>query len=204
MKRILQRIIQVTFLILFVILILIGKVHLWMGLFVMGFIISIWFSRIYCGWICPINTTMSFITLLKLKLHIKSFKIPPLLSKFWIRYIVLAVFVAVFLFIIVSGHQLPVLFVLFISGILLTLLFPPELWHYKLCPFGTILSFSSRLSRHYMRINSDKCTNCGLCFQVCPAKAVNKKEGSYRIIKNNCLVCMNCSRKCRKNAITFQ
>jgi len=204
MKRILQRIIQLTFLILFFILILIGKVHLWMGLFVIGLMISIWFSRIYCGWICPINTTMSFITFLKLKLHIKSFKMPSLLSKSWIRYIVLAVFFAAFLFIIVSGHQLAVLLVLFVSGILSTLLFPPELWHYNLCPFGTILSFSSRLSRHYMRINSDECIYCGLCFRVCPAKAVNKREGSYRIIKNNCLVCMDCSSKCPTNTITYQ
>ncbi|MBP6491768.1 MAG: 4Fe-4S binding protein [Clostridia bacterium] len=204
MNKILQLIIQFTFLVLFIILTLIGKVHLWMGLFAMGVIASIWFGRIYCGWICPINTAMGFITFIKTRLHIKSTTIPSYLSRTLVRYIALTVFIAVFLFTVVTGRQLPVLPILLISGVLITLIFPSELWHYSLCPFGTILAFSSRLSRHYMRINSDKCIHCGLCFQVCPAKAVNKKEGSYRIIKNDCLVCMNCSRKCPKNAITYQ
>lgn len=204
MNKILQHLIQIAFLILFVALILIGRVHLWMGLFVLSFIVSLWFSRIYCGWICPINTAMCFITLLKSRLHIKSIKIPSYLSRPLIRYIVLAAFIAAFLFTVVSGCQLPVLPVLFASGIIITLLFPPELWHYNLCPFGTIFSFSARLSKHYMRINSDKCINCGLCYQSCPIKAVNIEEDTYRIIKNECLVCMNCARKCRKNAITYQ
>ena len=41
MNKILQLIIQFTFLVLFIILTLIGKVHLWMGLFAMGVIASI-------------------------------------------------------------------------------------------------------------------------------------------------------------------
>ncbi len=204
MNKIIQSIIQIIFLMLFFILILIGRIQLWMGLFVIGIITAAWFGRIYCGWICPINTVMSIITWLKRKLHIKSFTAPAFLSNTWTRNTALAVFFAAFLMSFVSGARLPVLPVLFTLGIIATLFYPPDLWHRHLCPFGTILSFPAKLSRRSMRTNPEKCNHCGLCEQICPSKSVKRLDDSYRIIKNECLVCMKCSRNCRKNAITYQ
>lgn len=204
MSRLLQPIIQALFLILFFFLISIGRIQLWMGLFVLGIIIAIGFSRIYCGWICPINTAMTFITRLKIKLHIKSIQKPTFLSKPWAKLIALTAFFAAFLVSIVSGVKLPVLPVLFTLGVITALFYPPDLWHRNLCPFGTILSLPAKLSRHSVRIDTNKCSNCGLCYQICPASSVKRLDDSYQIIKNECLVCMKCSRKCRKNAITYQ
>lgn len=199
-----QPVIQITFLLLFFILISIGKIQIWMGLLVMGITLAMWYGRIYCGWICPINTAMSFILWLKIKLHIESIEIPSFLLKPWSKFIVLAAFIATFLISIVSGVKLPVLPVLFLLGVLITFFYPPELWHRNLCPFGTILNYPAKFARHSMRIEPDKCNHCGLCYQICPAKSVEKLDESYQIAKNECLVCMKCSRKCRKNATTYQ
>lgn len=204
MNRILQATIQTVFLLLFFILISIGKIQLWMGLFILGFIAATWFGRLYCGWICPINTAMTFIARLKIKLHIKSNIIPNILLNSWIKYIALAAFFAAFLISFVSGARLPVLPILFTLGVITTIFYPPDLWHRVLCPFGTILSFPAKLSRHSIRIEQDKCNDCGLCYRVCPAKSVKRLEDSHQIIKNECLVCMECSRKCKKNAIMYQ
>jgi len=204
MHRLLQSIIQVLFLILFFLLISLGRIQLWMGLFVLGIITAAWFSRIYCGWICPINTAMTFIIWLKIKLHIKSIVKPTFLSRPWVKLIALTAFFAAFLVSIISGVKLPVLPVLFTLGVITVLFFPADLWHRNLCPFGTLLSLPARLSKHSMRINPDKCVNCGICYQVCPAKSVKRLDDSHHIIKTECLVCMKCSRECPKNAIAYQ
>ena len=143
MKKTLQRIIQISLLALFVFLIINGKVQLWMGLFLLGIVASFVLGRIYCGWLCSINTVMIGVTWVKKKLHIKSMKIPSILTKAWVRYVALGVFVIVFIFTMFTGKKLPILPILLMIGMLLTFLFPEELWHRYLCPYGTIFHLSA-------------------------------------------------------------
>lgn len=204
MKKNLQLITQISFLIVFLLLFINGKVQLWMSLFLLGIIASFIFGRIYCGWVCSINTVMNSVKWIKKKLHIKSWRIPRFLTIPWVRYAVLGLFAALFIFIMVTGKKLPVLPALFLIGVLLTFLFPEELWHRYLCPYGAILSLSSSKTKHSMSVYKDKCTNCSLCKRVCPANAIEKKEDHHEIIKNECIVCMECSRICKKNAISYK
>jgi polyferredoxin len=62
MKRALQSIIQITFFILFIFLFIKGKMHAWILLLLLGIFASFLLGRIYCGWICSINTVMKGIT----------------------------------------------------------------------------------------------------------------------------------------------
>ncbi len=203
MKKILQLIIQLLFLFLFILLVISGKVQLWMGILLLGIIASFIMGRIYCGWFCSINTAMRAVAWVKSKLHIKSIPIPKVLTKPWVRLLILALFAIVFAFTMFSGKKLPVLPILFGIGIILTLIFPEEFWHRYLCPYGTIMSFPSTKSRYNMKIDADKCNSCGICKRTCPAGAIEKKEASHIILKKDCLVCMDCSRKCKQNAISY-
>lgn len=203
MKKILQIIIQIAFLALFIFLFISGKVQLWMGLFLLGVIASFILGRVYCGWACSINTVLRAMTWVKKKLHIKSLKIPCFLKKPWIRYAILGLFAAFFIFTLVTGKKLPVLPILFVISILFTFLFPEELWHRYLCPYGTILNLPARKSMHSMQIDAQKCNNCGKCKRVCPAVAIEKGKESHQINKNDCLVCMECARNCPQNAISY-
>jgi len=62
------------------------------------------------------------------------------------------------------------------------------------------------------------CTNCNLCAEVCPVKAIDSNEGKFkpeeygklytktksyqeRVIKFNCVMCMQCMEKCPVGAI---
>ncbi|MDD4493695.1 MAG: 4Fe-4S binding protein [Eubacteriales bacterium] len=204
MKKTLQRIIQVIILALFIFLIIKGKVQLWMGLLLLGIVASFLLGRIYCGWLCSINTVMIGVTWIKKKLHIKSVKTPSFFKKAWVRYAALGIFVAVFIFTMATGKKLPVLPILFVIGILLTFVFHEELWHRYLCPYGTIMHFPAKASKYRMTIDSDKCNNCGVCVRVCPAKAVEKHEDYHEIHKSDCLVCLECSRKCKQEAISYK
>lgn len=203
-RKIIQTIVQILFLAAFITLIVIGKIQLWIGVFGLGVLLSIFVGRLYCGWACPINTVMLPITWLKKKLRIKSFKIPKFFKKPWLRYVFLALFLGVLIFTMVKGKRLPVLPIMFGLGIFLTLFFPPEFWHKYLCPYGTILSITSRKSMVSMQIEGDKCNNCGVCNRACPAQAIEKQENQQAIHKNDCIICSKCVDNCPKEAIEYK
>ena len=204
MRKNLQIIIQVIFLGLFIFLLVKGKAQLWMALFLLGIIASFLLGRIYCGWICSINTSMKGVTWIKKKLKIKNLKIPYSLTKPWVRTFALALFITVFIFIMITGKSLPVLPFLFSLGILITFFYPEELWHRYLCPYGSIIRLPALKSAHHMVIDAEKCINCGACTRVCPAKAIVRHESHHEILKEDCLVCFDCSDACKKDAIKYK
>jgi len=202
-KKVTQRSIQVLFLALFVVLAVVGKIQIWMFIFVLSALASLIFSRFYCGWICPINTVLKPVTWAKKKLHIKSFKVPSFLKKTWVRIVMLLVFLGLLAFTLRTGKKLPVLPISVGLGFFLTLFFPEELWHRYLCPYGSILSLPSRKARYGMKIEEEKCISCGKCMKVCPAVAIAKEEKKFSITTNDCLVCRACVEACPVDAIAY-
>ncbi|MCW3490191.1 4Fe-4S binding protein [Dethiobacter alkaliphilus] len=203
MRKTLQSVLQVIFLALFVLLVINGNIQLWMGLFLLGIALSFLLGRVYCGWLCPINTVMKKVTRAKKKLKINNLKTPPFLTNPWVRIAALGLFIAMFVFVMRTGRQLPVLPALFILGVILTLFFSEDLWHRYLCPYGTVMSLPGAKARHTIHINQDNCNNCGACSRVCPAQAVIKDE-YHSIVKRDCLICLQCIDTCNQNAISYQ
>ena len=199
-----QLVLQTVSLAFFIFLTLSGKVQVWMGLFVFSIFAALILGRVYCGWICPINTVMRGVSWVKKKLRIKSARIPEWLTKPWTRLTVLGLFLAAFIFTMISGKKLPVLHALFALGIILTFFFPEELWHRYLCPYGLVLSLPARKARRSMAIDPKLCNSCGMCRRACPAKAIEKRERHHEIQKGDCLVCMECSRVCKQKAIRYR
>ncbi len=203
MKKSIQRTVQVLSLALFVVLLIKGKVQLWMAIFVASTLLALLFSRFYCGWICPINTVIRPISWAKKKMKIKRMKMPSWIERDWLRYLTLILFLATMGFVFKTGKKLPVLPALLGLGVLLSLLFDEALWHRHLCPYGTILSFTGRFSKKAMRIDGELCNNCHRCSRVCPSNAIIKDE-KHQIIKKECLVCHECERVCTKDAIRYR
>lgn len=198
-----KKIIQLLLLGLFVILILTNRVQIWMGLFLVGIIGSFVFGRFYCGWFCSINTVMDYVTAFKQKHGIKDRKIPDFLKKSSTRWVLLGLFILSFVFTVKTGKKLPILPLAFIFGIMLTFFFHEELWHRYLCPYGSILSLSSKFSKKGITIDKDKCINCAKCVKVCPSLAI-RKEDKHIVEKSDCLVCMRCIDVCPKEAIEYK
>ncbi len=117
---------------------------------------------------------------------------------------VLGLFIAMFVFVMATGKQLPVLPGLLAIGVILTFFFPEELWHRYLCPYGTIFNLVSSKSIFSVNIDEEACTNCGVCKRVCPAAAVKNDDAKYEIEKNACLVCLECERQCKVKAISYE
>lgn len=203
MRKTIQALLSLFFLIIFIFLVAKGKMQLWLGIFLVSIALSFLLGRIYCGWICPINTVLKYITWAKRKLKIPVLTIPSWFRRPWLRIAFLALFIATFIFTVKSGRQIPVLPILFGLGIVLTLFFPEAFWHRWLCPYGTILSLTSSNPKHKVLIDRETCNNCGICYRTCPAEAIEKNK-FHSIISRNCLVCMQCVDSCRQKAISYR
>ena len=204
MKGNIRKIIQIVSLALFVFLMAAGRVQIWMALFLLGILASFIFGRVYCGWICSINTVMEWVTAFKRKNGIKNREIPEFVKKPVTRWLLLGLFAAAFILTVKTGENLPILPVLFVLGVLVTFFFHEELWHRFLCPMGSILSFSGSNTKKGMIVDADKCVNCGECARVCPALSIDKTESKHYINRKDCLVCLKCSAVCKPKAISYK
>lgn len=210
MRQFLQTTLQITLLVFFASLIARGKIQLWMVVFLAGVLASFLFSRLYCGYICPINTVMKGATALKKRLKIKDRPIPVWIRNPWIRTVFLLAFVALAILSKKLGVEWPILPALFVLGIVLTLFYPEQLWHRYLCPYGAILRFPAKTSRFGMKIDEAACINCGACARVCPTATIhrpvnsNGSKGTHQITRSECLVCHTCESVCKTEAIRYQ
>jgi polyferredoxin len=196
---------EILAMILFVFFLVQGRIQIWLLLFGGFVVLSLFFGRIYCGWICPIKTVLRPILWIKRKLRIKSFKTPDAFRNEWLRWVVLVGVVSSMLFMRATGVKIN--FILFILGaaVLLTLFFEENFWHRFLCPYGTILNLTSKISRFKLNIDRTKCISCGNCSRVCPSYAAQKETygDKYTIEKNECLACFKCQNVCLVDAINY-
>ncbi len=181
-----------------------NRLPLWMAVFAMSLLLSMIFSRFYCGFICPINTVMKPITYLKRKLKIKSLSPPKILMKSYTRYVALLTVTVILVLSIITNREMPVLPLLLGLGFFITLFFGEALFHRHLCPYGALLKHSAKSSRKAVTIDEDACINCGKCQKVCPTEAISKHETFHRIDKQACLTCFNCAHACPVNVIRYK
>ena len=197
--------IQGLSLILFIALIAIGKMQLWMMIFLVGLLLSTVKGRIYCGYICPINTAMEVIDDKAAKNKRKRISTPNWMKNSLVRFGILGLFLGTMVIVFKTGKKLPVLPALFGLGLILTIFFEPSLWHRYLCPYGTLLSMFSRKNKKGYKIADEGCIQCGICVKTCPADAIfwEDKEKDPLINMKDCLVCGKCSKACPKEIIEY-
>ena len=200
-----RKLIQIITLIIFATLILIGKMQLWMMIFLAGLLLSTFMGRFYCGYICPINTAMEVIDDNAAKKKRKRIKTPDWIKSPIIRTIVLVLFLGTMALVFKTGKKLPVLPILFGLGVILTIFFEPSMWHKYLCPFGTLLSVFAKKNKKGYRVDDEGCIKCGQCVRVCPADAISweDKEEDPIINMKDCLVCGKCEEVCPKDVIDY-
>lgn len=74
-------------------------------------------------------------------------------------------------------------------------------WCNSVCPVGSLLGIVSRFSVFKIKLNTEKCTNCGLCERKCKASCIESKRQT--VDYSRCINCFSCIDTCRSNAINF-
>lgn len=69
------------------------------------------------------------------------------------------------------------------------------------CPVGTTLGIVSRYAIFQMDIDTDLCTNCRRCADVCKSSCIDLND--HLVDTSRCVVCFDCTDVCRDGAIRY-
>lgn len=184
-------------------------------------LVSLFFKRGFCGYICPVGTFWEYFSLLGRKLLGKNFKLPRWLDIAGrVLQIVLTVGCLGFLLIVsvqeaLQFRQMPYMWVAdlkilsefanptFLIAVIVCAglsFFLGPVWCRYLCPVGGLYSLVGLASPEKVHRNEQTCTHCGKCAHACHAfidpskvKAVNSTV---------CDGCMDCVKACpEKNTL---
>lgn len=197
---------RIIFLGIFIWIVAKGAMVIWLGLFGVTLLLALLLGRVFCGWICPMNTVMIPTEWLSKKLNLQAKEAPGWLKSKSIPWIMLIVMISAMTILKrIFGIDIPVLLILLILSVIVTLRYKPEVFHNNICPFGLLLSFAGRFALFTEQVNHDKCIGCKMCESVCPSEAVivskqNKKADINSLL---CHQCFNCQLICPENAISY-
>jgi polyferredoxin len=71
-----------------------------------------------------------------------------------------------------------------------------------ICPFGFVSWIAERLSIFRVRIDKEKCTQCGACITSCPLEAAQGRVFGKKLVAD-CFSCARCLNVCPVDAITY-
>ncbi len=204
MKNAARVISQIAFFIIFIVLILQARMHIWLIFFGATLLAAVFLGRIYCGWICPIHTGMRPINWLAKKIGYKRLRVPRILKSRVLPWIMLGLMVIVIIMSRLARVNVPILLLILALGALLTLIFQPEVFHTYICPYGALQGLAGRIARKSYRVDKKNCDGCSICKAACEAEAIAIKNGKADIHKGVCLQCGLCEQSCPQDTISYR
>ena len=175
-------------------------------------------NKLICGWACPFGALQELVYSLPILRKMKQWKAP-----FWLTNTIrggLFCVVLLFLFGIVGGrkgfviyHYLNpfnlfnldfdhwlILVTVVVSLTLAFFIYRP--FCHLICPFGFVSWIAERVSLTRVKIDHEKCTDCGLCIKACPTQAA-KDRVLDKLFAADCFSCARCLNVCPQDAIRY-
>lgn len=198
--------IQFIFLALFGLLIWKGNVGIWLVILAIGVIMSLFFGRFYCGYICPMNPVMNWTEKLSRKFRLQRKGLPKFLKRDFLPWLIL---ILMFGGMVIGrrtlGVEIPVLVILVGLAAFVTLFYQQELFHRYLCPYSGFLRIAGQKAARSRMVDSQFCNGCRSCMAACPAGALSILPETKRAVIDSahCHQCTECRDACPKDAINY-
>ncbi len=203
---------QIFMAIIFLIVIIGGWRYPLLGYFIplcmlLGMGIGLFRGRKWCDWYCPRG---SFFDALIKPISPKK-EIPRFFKSLPIRIGMMTFLMLMMTVQIIKRwpdpYKMGMFFVILLTvttilGIILALFFHQRAWC-CFCPIGSMTNWIGR-TKYPLRIDSQICTECELCYKVCPIQVAPykfKKIGPETIKDGDCLKCNLCVAACPKKAL---
>ncbi len=173
------------------------------------------FGRVFCGWICPLGTTIDTVRWVRGRRPVGSWVRRLWSLRFWVLILVLGGAAAGVNFtrwldpLVISSRAIhtahnPSLdwaaaaVGWMLLGMVIGLAFlAPRFWCRTLCPLGAVFSLVARPAPVRRRA-TESCTQCGTCSAACPMGQSQLEHSPTR-----CIGCRRCQGACPEQAIRF-
>jgi ferredoxin-type protein NapH len=168
------------------------------------------FGRGWCGWACWTAMALDLLPWKKSPGRYKYFGLIRYLHFFIILFLTIYIYYILQNRVFISSHQIQLVWLAvgslgyYVVGIILALILKDNRAFCKyVCPIPTFLKITSRFSLIKIKIDVDKCVECGTCERFCPMdiKLLNYKKSGRRILSTECILCGACVNACPRNAI---
>lgn len=198
--------VRLLFLGVFLWLMVTEKMVVWLGIFSVSLILALLAGRVFCGWICPMNTVMIPMEWLSKKLHLQRLKEPEWLKSPSIPWIMLVGSIMTMIILKRAGIDAPILLYMLLLSMIITLFYKSEVFHNRICPFGLLQGFAGKHAQWTHRVSENDCIGCKRCETVCPSRAVAVSSITRKAMIDPmlCHQCMNCQEVCPKDAIAYK
>lgn len=182
-----------------------------MLLFISG--LSIVGSKLFCGWVCPFGAFQEIINKISVPFKTKlSFKITNSIR--------VLLFTISAIMVLTIGSDLYTynnflnpfelfdwefgLVLAFLVGVvLIASLFVYRPYCYLICPVGLLTWLLEYLSIFRVRVDRNKCNDCGICISKSPCPSI-KPILESDIVRPDCFSCGICIEACPKDALEFR
>lgn len=186
--------------------------------FIFFAVLAIVGNKLICGWACPFGALQELIYSIPILTRLKKRKVPFAVSN-TIRSMLFIVVVLI-LFGVVGGRTGLVVYhylnpfnlfdfdieTIWVGATILGSLVV-SFGFYRpfcqfVCPFGLVSWLFERISIFRVRIDRDRCINCGACVDVCPTDAA-KGRVAGKVFPADCFSCGRCLNVCPTDAIHY-
>lgn len=177
---------------------------------ILGIGVGLWRGRKWCDWYCPrgsfFDTIVKYISPKK--------EIPKFFKGLPLRIGFLSFLMAMMIIQIIKRwpdpYKIGMFFVVLLSvttilGLILAFVYHQRSWC-CFCPIGSLGNWIGK-GRYPLKIDSKLCTECKLCYKICPIQIspYSFKKENIEIVKDgDCLKCALCVSACPKKALNFK
>lgn len=144
-------------------------------------IFALFFGRVFCAAVCPLGAIQEVVAVKPVKVPLAVEKVLSIFPYIYLGLAMLSVAMGAGFIIcqydpFVGVFRMGASFsMLIFGGIMLVLgIFVARPYCRFLCPYGVLLNWASKLSRHHATITPTDCIQCDLCADSCPYNAINE------------------------------